>query len=1009
MSIPLQQLTNENGIDLTQMVWWFTQADSPAAATPSELVQITFPLRHPIVLEGESGWIFCNIPVAPYDTPESFYYGTEVILGHLEGNDRTYWNNTLIGQTEGRSINQDGKYRRYAVPRQALQLGRVNQLRIRISGYGDRNTIPEIRPPFTLAPLTPVQAQRTLEDYRNQLGKLTRQVYRLKRWKPDFLPLLEAMAQRDDIWIEIDHAERLIAQHHYGQLQNSFREIEEQLKTLSRLAQPIEAEIRRMERQKYELDMVNIAALEGIFARDFAELQRRGWVPPRLRPESFARWGWFHHDGLPTLREVTPTYIENIEKNRISLLFDRVLDVQVVDVNWISKTYLVRAEVSLEERREIADFEIMTSVLYPGVLIFPQFRPYSDVLKVDTIQRFFNMPTKYFVQLKAQPVGELGGVFLGWDGREQESPMMLRFTPHLSDPLGLHISACFPGGTRLLDTRSWEDREHTPKDLSAFPHIEYLSRNFPWNIREYYRYDSRTDNVKIYNVFDYYNRPRDDYLTILPPVISFVRKNGYPVQVEPEVHDLGIETYYGMLQGASARNGILTYTLPSPSLDSRAYPQVTTTGELQQRLDQSFGDWEGTRAINGVDALYKGITPAFHAWFQLSPEIREQIEEQAPAAIQAGLKPNRWQEHVEPFSGLNVFWTYDIEGPFYSQYDQEWGNGLSLYGLCKYAQYSGNWSFLAQNWDGIRKMWSWLTKTDDWVWMRSANASHGHGTGAGDCSLAAFSGAWAYAKISEQLGFQGEVQEGRYFMARAAVPLIARFQYNEYAQQHGWTEANQLIIGFHEGEGFLTGALDRYPWDATSIISGNGIHPEAMDFLLKYAKGDLERYVQTFETHYPHWADGAHDYGFSTLYHGNSHYITMPHLYLRARLGWTEERLLQALEQTRANTALAWVAPPAVNELIAGRKGVILTRWEPSRLTEARLEDSTLFLKGETPPGSPLNLKIQLPTRPIALHYNDAPQEGWNYNPETRELFYMRSAQGEWSVTLHLSEGDGES
>jgi len=988
----VKELTNENGLDLSEMVWWQVVKASPESATEQTSTRIPMPLRRPLVIEEENHetYLVCNFHVAAYDTPESLYYGTEVVIGDIDGNDQTYWNDTLIGQTTGRSLSATGRYRRYKVPRDAIQFGAVNQLRILVTGLGGSKTVTRINQPTTIAPLSPAPAEWQLREYQDQLGQLTREVYRLSRWKPDFLPLLEFMAQREDVWIEIDQAWKLIEQGRYRLLRESFEEIESALDTLRELSRPLKRSIARIEREKYELDMLKIAGLEGVHVRRFADLEKRGWKPPAARPESFSRWGWFSRDGLPTLKEVTPGAIEDPDGRRISLIFNRVLDVQVVDINWVSKTYLVRAELELLGRTEVATFEIGISVFYPGMMILPMFEPFGEVLRPETIQKFFDMRTKYFTQIPARPPGEKGSVILGWDGPEEDRPTMLRFTPSHFDPLGLFITTCFPGGLRRVDTRSWSRPGETPKDLRLFPVIEYLSRNFPWQCREYYRYDERSNRIQVYDVFEYYYRPQDNqYLVIAPPVLSFAMAKGYPVEVKPKLKNLGIDTFYGPLQGNYAKGGVLSYSLPVPSLEERALPAAPMSQELQELLDRSVGGWEKTEATNGVDALYKGITAAYNAWFQLSPEVRKSVASAARSAMVTGLKENCWPQYVEPFSGLSVSWTYDLQGPYYDSYDQEWGNGLSLYGLCKYSQYSGDWTLVRRRVEMIEKIWSWFIHTDDWAWMRCSNARHGHGTGAGDCSLAAFSGAWAYAKMARQIGPPMRTEEGLYLLARSAVPLLARFHYTPWAQEEDWIESEEMVLGFHEGEGFLRGRLDGYPWDVTSLISGNGIHPEAMSFLLEYAGPQLEQYVKTFEQHYPEWDNGNYSYPSKTLYEGNSGYITMPHLYLRSRMGWPAASLEQSLERAKTNRAMWWVAPPALAELNTGRSGVLLTRWEPAALREARMTGSEVnldFLVMRK--GTQVGLRLEHP--PKICWVNGKPYSQWTYDRDSKE-FLLKS------------------
>ena len=110
---PVQELTDENGIDLSEALWWCIQEPTPGSQDKEKRWRISLPLKKPLVLQGASVWLVCNISVAPYDSPASRFYGTEVIIGNIAGNDQTYWNQTQIGETTGRSLSETGRFRRY--------------------------------------------------------------------------------------------------------------------------------------------------------------------------------------------------------------------------------------------------------------------------------------------------------------------------------------------------------------------------------------------------------------------------------------------------------------------------------------------------------------------------------------------------------------------------------------------------------------------------------------------------------------------------------------------------------------------------------------------------------------------------------------------------------------------------------------------------------------------------------------------------------------------------------
>jgi hypothetical protein len=220
-----------------------------------------------------------------------------------------------------------------------------------------------------------------------------------------------------------------------------------------------------------------------------------------------------------------------------------------------------------------------------------------------------------------------------------------------------------------------------------------------------------------------------------------------------------------------------------------------------------------------------------------------------------------------------------------------------------------------------------------------------------------------------------------YMSARAALFALNRFAYTDFAQQNKLMEQGSYPIGFHEGNGFLVSELDRYPWNVTSAISGNGVQPVNFDLYLKYAPDVLRKYEQVFETAYPRWAEADYQYPFATLYHGNSGYITLPHIYLRARLGETPDVLHDLLQKAQANNFLWWIAPPVIAEAMnAKADAAVVTDWghcafhggEITRETEGekRRVNCTARFENLEPPDS---VEFLLPKKPQQFQVNDGP------------------------------------
>ena len=1012
----LPNLTDRQGIDLTKATWHYSSVN-PEKAKKENLRKITLPLDKPIQINGNEGWLICEFQVAQYNNAASLYYGTEVILGHINGTDSTYWNKKLIGNTIDTNPEETQRYRRYQVPQDAIKLGEVNQLRIRFAKYPGRDSITAIEPPLTIAPLTTVQANRQLLSFKTQLGKLVRQVYRLTRWKPDLPALQTFFDQVNLIWFDLDLAEKLIVGEKFSLLNESFSEIGQILENLSELSGPLREELTRIEQEKYENDMVNIAALEGLQVEKFKKLERRKWAFPKARPNSFARWGESYEDGLPTLRQITPTLIENSEGQQISLRFNRVLDIQVVDINWVSKTYLVRAEVEIENKKEIMATEIMASAFYPGILISPKFKPYGSVLNPSNIGQLIEMPSRYKKILRVRPFGEPGNVVLGWNGAEGEIPMLLRFTTHPFDRHSMHIAACFPGGIRKFDTRNWSDPNYKLTDLRKFPVIELMTRNFPWQCREYYRYDQNTNRVDIFDVFEYHGKMKEEqHLVFLPPVLSFAYDQGYPIEIEGEPLELGIDTFYGPLKGFYSPKGILHYSLPVPRLDEQIRPRVTADPSMEGLVNQSALVTTEGHGLDGLNILDQARTAAFCGWFQIDPEIRSRLSDSFSQSNPTHLLKHHyllnnyfWQQSHEPFSGTRLLWSYDRPGPDFNRSYQELGNGLFLYNLYKYIQLTGNWHELNQKQYKIDELWRWLSRSDDWVWMRCSNALQGEGTGTGDCSLAAFSGAWAYAKLTGTGGLKDNMQEGLYQLARFAVPLVAQFYYNKWAHEENLIDKNELIVGFQEGAGFRTQSLHTNSTETPSMISAYGIYPEAMSFLIEHASPGLNYYMETLEAHHPYWAGGNYQNPSEPFYEDYSGLNILPHLYLQSRLGWSQDRFEKMLNHTISNLPTdrnRWLAPPALSEIMAAQSGVFITRWEPAILEDAKIDESSLILKLSSANERPFTVGVYSERKPETVWVSGRLNNNWTYNNVSKHFHLTIEREGEILVLIGLETAE---
>lgn len=459
----------------------------------------------------------------------------------------------------------------------------------------------------------------------------------------------------------------------------------------------------------------------------------------------------------------------------------------------------------------------------------------------------------------------------------------------------------------------------------------------------------------------------------LPPVLAFARAHGYPAAITGETVTADCPTKWGdftYMRGNTAR-----YTLPVPPTDERGYIRVGAEAEAASAtqgntrlLNELVGHLGGDWASNAVDLGYAGMANAQMAWAYLTPQRRSETQAawqrylplaftlppylpqpsspRAPAKAAlprastletssdtAKLPPCPWKTETEPFTGQSYLWTYFIAGPNQRRYDLDWGDALPLYGLYKYAQYTGDWAFVRAHWNDVRRIYRYFERGDDWAWMTVVNADHGYSTGTGDPMAATYCGTLACLKMARALKDKAGVEYFAAQAARIAVPTVARFRYTAWARKAGLIGPKSVVLGFHEMEGFTRARLgEDDPWDTTNVLSGDGVLPELYAVLRAFGGTALADYEAEYARNFPEWYRGDVVYPFATTYKGNSIYVTFPHIFARALLGEPTSALLNYVDMAQANRNNAWIGPNVLAELLSRSAPLLLTEWQPAAL-----------------------------------------------------------------------------
>ena len=450
----------------------------------------------------------------------------------------------------------------------------------------------------------------------------------------------------------------------------------------------------------------------------------------------------------------------------------------------------------------------------------------------------------------------------------------------------------------------------------------------------------------------------DGTIAPLPPVLAFAFQHGYPVRVDGQIVTTDAMTRWG--PWSYVRGNTLRYVLPIPPTEERGYVRRSDADPRRVALlNDLVGHLSGAWATNGVDLGYAGMANAQMAWAYLSSARRAEVAAAwraylplcfalPPYATGAAKQP--WQTATEPLSGQSYLWTYKIDGPGGLNYDLEWGNALPLYGLQKYAQYTGDWAFVRAHWNDVKRVYRYLDLGDDWAWMTVVNADHGYSTGTGDPLCAAYAGTIACLRMARALG---DKTEERHFAVRAArmgLAATSRFWYTPFARRVGLLGERDVALGFQETEGFTNSDLGGNPWYPTTLLSGDGALPEVFTLYRAYARPALREFEDGYARAYPAWFDGTVKYPFHTTYEGNSVYVTFPHLFARAAvLNEPTKGLLAQMDAAQGNRNNAWIGPNVVAELLSRAPGAttptfLLTEWQPAAYIDGASAGGTITL-----------------------------------------------------------------
>jgi hypothetical protein len=712
-----------------------------------------------------------------------------------------------------------------------------------------------------------------------------------------------------------------------------------------------------------------------------------------LAPSGFGRFGRINEDGLLTLN-ITPTGFTS--PSPTSTLRGRFGSEQATPVlKDIARTHKT---LQLNSGSPGEPTEIHYTLLYPGFSAV-----FSSQLKLKLTMsgspvfsaeaRLAEVSPNSCFWLLLRPLN-VKGVPLGVAFRPGYTPKSWRlalesgvYTLNIEDADGIGEVRFFtPWGLKELPAAP------SPAELDALRASteEWAQRPVPRHLQTEY---ALSEDGRSVSIVEQYAPVESGAIAPLPPVLAFAIEKGYPATVRGEVLRGDCLTKYGPF--AYLRGSRAEYSLPVPPTEERGYVKVSGNTEGINLLNNFVGHLGGSWVTNAVDMAYAGMANAHMAWPYLTTANRTAVTNAWKTYLPMGFlmppyEPSApkqpWKEETEPFSGLNYIWTYKIDGWGPYRYDLDWGNALPLYGLYKYAQFTGDWDFVRARWQAVRRIYQYFDIADDWAWMTVTNGDHGYSTGTGDPMAATYGGMLACLKMARALGDRRAEELFAYRTARICVPVVARFWYTGWARERGWISSRSVVIGFWEDRHFVSASLGTEdPWSSTNVLSGDGILPEFFDALTAYAPQALRDYEDDYARYFTSWDDGNYSYPFNTTYNGNSVYVTFPHIFARAVLGESTEALWGYIQRAKTNTNNAWVGPNVVAELLSRPAPLVLTEWRP-----AAYRDGSLSTDGKT----------------VALSFSVSQSTSWSF--EARMLNQAVPAQvriGTTNVPFTFEQG----
>ena len=753
-----------------------------------------------------------------------------------------------------------------------------------------------------------------------------------------------------------------------------------------------------------------------------------------LSKTSVGRFGWrnpgdIFNEGLLSFQLTPNSLFRQVHGKKWCLKFrigsKESLKEKVSALNWVSK------EIEVPE----AGYSLIFNVLSPGVVIKSEEKTATFTSDPDFNYCAFNLKGKLqTLKLKSEELiydkskdGALDkNWILLWYGKNKKDlqviPVLLVFqrNPEFIRLMDGEISITYPDkiGHLVISTpfglKSWIPKEADlwvkdfPEDIDHW--CGFWSKvllSYPVDCKEFYQVDDEEEQVKIMNEYRYLEI-QDEWKTEnlriapIPPILSFMKEQGYSVKVDGELINLNCPTFYGKLQ-ATVKDKV-SYSLPIPLLDNALLINVPEETELKTEINAQARDWLTTtlknREKNGkLD--YGGFVYRFPLLkMLLDGETRELLDKFWPFVFMMHLnqiEPPSWVSKKEPFTGKEFMHWKKLEGG-----DHDAAAGLSLIEIFNYVLWTGDWEFIRTNWDFIKQIYHYYEVVNDWAWMGTACRDYG-GPGVGiDMAWDCWAGLGGMAKMAKAINDKPVYEHVCYFRAKEAIPTLMRFcKYREYLIHYGFQfEEGQTTSLVGEIEGgemtlppsyntkYLGGRLkDVF---AEGFVGGDALtigvdwRPEGLIFLADVVPEAVKNYLEWVDKYCPDWYERPPVIKVGDFWQWEEQYVIQCCLstlvYLRT-LVYREpaEKLKDYLDRMfrisgeNVDSYSLSEASYIYGVIAAMDCPVWLSSWEPARLLRADYSKDERVVKIELlhENGNTLLVKLRYKEPPLRVRIND--------------------------------------